>query len=114
MRATLKQFALPALAIVLLVIIAFGAVMSARRMGLLRGLEFQVYDRWMRQRPTGDPTQSPCVIVGVTDEDIPSKALSIPDKTMLELLTKLTQAGAITIGMDVLRDKPVQEPRDTA
>src|SRR5262245_60456394 len=112
MRPIVKQFALPVLATVLLVIIAFGAVISARRSGLLRGLEFQVYDMWTRRRPAPNPQDFRCVIVGVTDADQDAWGQTeISDKVLADLIAKLRDAGATCIGIDIVRDRVVRDDK---
>jgi adenylate cyclase len=112
MRPEWKQRVLPAIATVLLALIASGAVMSGRRAGWLRGLEFQVYDMWMRQRPDPKPLDYRCVIVGVSDADQDAWGQTeISDKVLADLIQKLRDAGAACIGVDIVRDRVIRDEK---
>lgn len=110
MRTWLKQFLVPALSTVLLLTIACFATIWVRDAGLLRPAEFQIYDRWMNERPTARQEDSPCLIVGMSEADIARFDFPISDRVMTDLLKKLLAAEPAAIGLDIYRDKAL--PKD--
>lgn len=88
-----------------LLIIAF--VVAARLTGSLQFLELITFDALMRLRPT-EPVDEKIVIVGINEEDIQRlKEYPIADKNIALLINKLQKHNPKVIGLDIIRDKPV-------
>lgn len=84
------------------------AVMMTRLSGALQFLELVAFDRFLRLRPP-EPMDERIVIVGITEEDIQrAKTYPIPDRDIADLLKRLQTYQPIAIGLDIVRDIPVE------
>lgn len=93
--------ALPGIAVI-------GMVVIARLTGILQSLEWSALDYFLRLRPW-EPIDERIVIVGINEADIQSVgAYPIPDREIAALLRKLQAYQPTVIGLDVLRDLPVE------
>ncbi|MEG4624598.1 CHASE2 domain-containing protein [Microcoleus sp. w1-18aA5] len=84
------------------------AVMMARLSGALQFWELVAFDRFLRLRPP-EPMDERIVIVGITEEDIQrARTYPIPDRDIAHLLKRLQAYQPIAIGLDLVRDIPVE------
>ncbi|MEG4508415.1 CHASE2 domain-containing protein [Microcoleus sp. F6_B4] len=84
------------------------AVTIARFTGALQFLELVTFDRFLRLRPP-EPMDERIVIVGITEEDIQrARTYPIPDRDIADLLKRLQTYQPIAIGLDIVRDFPVE------
>ncbi|MCP6761248.1 MAG: CHASE2 domain-containing protein [Fischerella sp. CENA71] len=92
---------LPGMTVIALVIIT-------RFSGHMQSLEWLAYDNFLRIRPT-EPIDERIVIVGINEEDIQSVGTyPIPDKEIAALLRKLNSLAPRVIGLDIVKDLPVE------
>lgn len=81
-------------------------LVAGRQLRLLEPLELGAFDELMQLRPALPPDPR-LLIVEVTETDLMSlKTYPITDAVMTQLLSKLDQAGAVAIGLDIYRDIP--------
>lgn len=84
------------------------AVTIARLTGALQFWELVTLDRFLRLRPP-EPMDERIVIVGITEEDIQrARTYPIPDRDIADLLKRLQAYQPIAIGLDIVRDIPVE------
>ncbi|MCC3514018.1 CHASE2 domain-containing protein [Microcoleus sp. PH2017_18_LLB_O_A] len=84
------------------------AVMMARLTGALQFVELVAFDRFLLLRPP-EPMDERIIIVGITEEDIKrAKTYPIPDREIADLLKRLQTYEPIAIGLDIVRDIPVE------
>ncbi|WP_333228414.1 CHASE2 domain-containing protein [Microcoleus sp. Pol12B5] len=84
------------------------AVMMARLSGALQFWELVAFDRFLRLRPP-ESMDERIVIVGITEEDIQrARTYPIPDRDIADLLKRLQAYQPIAIGLDIVRDIPVE------
>lgn len=94
--------------VLLLSVVITASVLGVRLLGGLQTWELQAYDSFMRSRP--DTGQDPrLLIVTVTEDDFQlpqqkQRTESISDLALAQLLEKLKQFQARTIGLDIYRD----------
>ncbi|HEY3898981.1 MAG TPA: adenylate/guanylate cyclase domain-containing protein [Chthoniobacter sp.] len=114
MKALLKVLRIPAVGGIIVSLLTLGLLLAIRankRTGkLLQRSELIVYDQFVRRRVHQDPaTDSHVVICGMTEEDLIKYGHPLDDAKLAALLTKLDEAGACIVGIDLFRDLP--EPR---
>jgi CHASE2 domain-containing sensor protein/two-component sensor histidine kinase len=81
---------------------------AARFMGAFQFLELVALDRFLLLRPP-EPMDERIAIVGITEEDIQrAKTYPIPDRDIADLLKRLQAYQPIAIGLDLVRDIPVE------
>ena len=73
--------------------------------GILRPLEFKVYDTLIRLRPKELPDQR-IIIVGITDADIDRYGVTIPDSILSLLIEQISQHNPRVIGINLHRNQP--------
>lgn len=96
-----RQAALPGITVLSFIILA-------RLAGLLQGIELIALDTLLRFRPD-ELMDDKVVIIGINEEDIQSiKTYPIPDKEIASLITKIQTYKPIAIGLDIVRDIPVE------
>jgi CHASE2 domain-containing sensor protein/tRNA A-37 threonylcarbamoyl transferase component Bud32 len=84
-----------------------GLALGAKNLGWLETGELAAYDRSVRWRGSAKPDPR-LLIVGITEEDIDrQKAWPLPDRTIAQVIQKLTDGRASLIGLDVFRANPV-------
>ncbi|MEP6489254.1 CHASE2 domain-containing protein [Microcoleus vaginatus GB2-A3] len=84
------------------------AVTMARLSGALQFWELVAFDHFLRLRPP-EPLDERIVIVGITEEDIQrARTYPIPDRDIADLLKRLQAYQPIAIGLDIVRDIPVE------
>ena len=85
-----------------------GLVVVARLTGSLQGLEWAALDSGLRLRPP-EAMDDRIVIVGITEADIQRiGAYPIPDRNLAELLETVQRYRPRAIGLDIVRDLPVE------
>ncbi len=83
-------------------------VVIARFYGLLQDFELMALDTFLRLRPA-EITDDKVVIVGINEEDIRSVGkYPIPDRELATLINKIQKHQPIAIGLDIVRDLPVE------
>ena len=89
-----------------------GLVLLARVLGLFEGLELKTLDTFLRLRPA-EPKDERILIVGINESDIQTVgAYPIPDGVKAELLETLSAENPRAIGLDIIRDLPVEPGRE--
>ena len=82
-------------------------VVLLRIAGLLQPLEWRLYDQYLQWRP--EETDSRIGIVGIDEEDIRQLNQAIlPDAVYAEVISKLAAQNPRAIGLDIIRDVPVE------
>ncbi len=96
------------MAIALASAVVAGAVVGARSLGTLEGLELAAYDWFLRLRPEGGAADSRIVLVVGTEQDIRAHGgWPLSDAVLADVLQRLARSGARAIGLDIYRDLPV-------
>ncbi|MBW4643941.1 MAG: CHASE2 domain-containing protein [Goleter apudmare HA4340-LM2] len=96
-----KQAALPGITILTIIILA-------RFAGLLQGIELMAFDALLSLRPS-ENMEDKVVIVGINEPDIENiNTYPIPDKEIAALITKLQTYQPTVIGLDIVRNIPVE------
>jgi CHASE2 domain-containing sensor protein/two-component sensor histidine kinase len=89
-------------------LVAIAFISLARFSGYLQFLELITFDYFLSLRPA-EPIDERIVIVGINEEDIKSvKQYPIPDEEIAGLITKLKNYKPRVIGLDIVRDIPVE------
>ncbi|MEM9808293.1 MAG: CHASE2 domain-containing protein, partial [Cyanobacteria bacterium P01_D01_bin.56] len=82
-------------------------VMLLRVIGLLQPLEWRTYDQYLQWRP--EKTDPRIAIVGVDEEDIRQQGQPVfSDAVYAEVISKLAAQEPRAIGLDIIRDVPVE------
>lgn len=94
--------------------IATGMVCGVRSRGWLESWELTVFDHLMRLRPH-EGLDERLLIVEITEKDVQAQpsaervGSSLSDRAFAQLLAKLESYQPQTIGLDIYRDRPVDE-----
>lgn len=89
-------------------ITALGLIVILRLSGSLQFLEWITLDTFLRLRPS-EPIDERILIVGINEEDIRKVGqYPIPDREMARLLRTLQKYQPRAIGLDIVRDIPVE------
>ncbi|MEQ9550102.1 MAG: CHASE2 domain-containing protein [Coleofasciculus sp. G3-WIS-01] len=94
--------------------IATGMVFGVRSRGWLESWELSVFDHLMRLQPHEGPDER-LLIVEITEKDVQAQpsaervGSSLSDRAFAQLLAKLESYQPQTIGLDIYRDRPVDE-----
>ncbi|EDX76468.1 hypothetical protein MC7420_4724 [Coleofasciculus chthonoplastes PCC 7420] len=94
--------------------IATGLVVGVRSRGGLESWELQVFDHLMRLQPQEKPDER-LLIVEITEKDVQAQppeervGASLSDRALAQLLAKLESYQPQTIGLDIYRDRPVED-----
>ena len=92
--------------------IATLAIVGVRSLGWLEIWELQAYDRLLRQRPP-EPPDDRLLVVEATEADLSEYGFPLPDEILDRTLERLEALEPATIGLDIYRDRPVGEGRDS-
>ncbi|MDM9382735.1 CHASE2 domain-containing protein [Chlorogloeopsis sp. ULAP01] len=85
-----------------------GLVIIARLTGSMQSLEWLAFDNFLRLRPV-ELIDERIVIVGINEQDIRNlRKYPIPDREIAALLYKLHSLSPRVIGLDIVRDLPVE------
>jgi adenylate cyclase len=83
-------------------------VLGTRQLGYLEPFELAVYDAMMRLRSDA-PVDARLLLVAITEADIRTqKQWPLPDRVYAAALNQLQQHQPRTIGLDILRDIPIE------
>src|SRR4028118_106884 len=89
-------------------IAAIGLVILVRLTGALQLIEWVTLDSFLRLRPS-EPIDERVVIVGIDEEDIRHiRNYPIPDREIAKLLLTVQKYQPRVIGLDIVRDIPVE------
>lgn len=89
-------------------VVIIGVVATARLTGMLQWLEWKAFDQGLRLRPA-ETIDERILIVGIDEADIQrAGTYPIPDGILADLLKKLQANQPAAIGLDIVRDLPVQ------
>ncbi|MEQ9372045.1 MAG: CHASE2 domain-containing protein [Coleofasciculus chthonoplastes F3-SA18-01] len=94
--------------------IATSLVLGVRSRGGLESWELQVFDHLMRLQPQEEPDER-LLIVEITEKDVQAQpaeervGASLSDRAFAQLLAKLESYQPQTIGLDIYRDRPVED-----
>lgn len=93
-------------------IVAIGLIVILRLSGALQSIEWVTFDSFLRLRPS-EPIEERIVIVGIDEADIRRIGnYPIPDREIAKLLRTLQKYGPRVIGLDIVRDIPVEPGHD--
>ncbi len=93
-------------------VMVIGGVALARLMGWLQPLEWMAFDRMLLLRPA-EPMDERIVIIGIDENDLRKlNTYPVPDGVLARLMTQLQGYGPSAIGLDIVRDIPVQPGHD--
>ncbi len=99
--------------ILLATVAASACLLGGRGLGLLQGLELATYDHFIRLRPALEPDDR-LLIVGITEADIQSRQeWPTTDQTLAEAITRVLAAEPRVVGLDIFRDIPIGEGRES-
>lgn len=85
-----------------------GLIVFLRMLGLLQPLEWWALDYFLRLRPA-EGTDESILIVGINEADIQSiGSYPIPDANLAQLIEQLQTYKPRAIGLDIVRDLPVE------
>lgn len=88
--------------------VILGFVIAVRALGYFQALEWLAFDSFLRLRPS-ESIDERVVIVGINEADIRSVgAYPIPDREIASLLRTLQIYKPRAIGLDIVRDLPVE------
>src|SRR3954466_8756694 len=79
----------------------FIVVWGLRQSGALEGLELRAYDAYLRRQPLDDRLQPHVVIIGIDEQDIQAGGYPVPDDVMAQLINRLIDYGAASVGVDI-------------
>ncbi len=84
-----------------------GLVVGAKNLGWLEMGELDVYDRSIRWKSSLPPDPR-LTIVAITEDDLTRQGVwPLPDRTIAQVIQKLTDGQASLIGLDLFRPKPI-------
>ena len=82
-------------------------LMLLRWFGALQGLEWIVFDRFLRSRPA-ESMDRRILIVGINEQDIQQLGTyPVPDRELATVIRQLQKWKPTVIGLDLFRDQPV-------
>jgi CHASE2 domain-containing sensor protein/two-component sensor histidine kinase len=93
-------------------LLVIGGVVVARGLGLLHPVEMTTLDLLLRSRPA-EPIDERILIIGIDENDIRRVGTHpIPDGVLADLLEELERSQPVVIGLDIVRDLPVEPGHD--
>lgn len=105
-NSPIKTFMVGKLPPLLISLAIASLVVALRQTGVLKDWELGSYDFFVRSQPT-QPPDPRLLIVGIDEEDLTAGSSS--NRSLSQLLDKLSQYQPRVIGLDIYRDNP-QEP----
>lgn len=78
-----------------------------RSLGLLQGLELNLFDRFVRWRSL-EPMDQRIVIVAIAEPDITQIGYPVPDRVLAQAIKTIQTQKPRVIGLDIYRDLPVE------
>lgn len=89
-------------------LMVIGLIVFLRLLGFLQPAEWWALDHFLRVRPE-EPIDKRILIVGIDEEDIHAiGTYPIPDAQLVQLIQKLQTYQPKAIGLDIIRDLPVE------
>jgi adenylate cyclase len=84
-------------------------ILGLRAVGSLEWIELITYD-WMVRRQPPNPPDSRILVIGITEQDIQDRGsiLQFSDQAYADLFAKLLAAKPRVVGLDIMRDRPVE------
>ena len=82
-------------------------LLALRSTGIAEALDLLLYDLVTTMRPAPAGTDRPLTIIGISEADIDRYGWPIDDSLLCRALDRLTEGGAIAIGLDIYRDRGV-------
>jgi CHASE2 domain-containing sensor protein len=104
----------PATVGAVLVQLVFLAVLGARALGWLQGLELGVHDQYLRLRTASGETDPRIVIVGFDNDDVDRYEHPFGDGLLATALQRLVEAGPMAVGLDLIRPRPMEQGEEGA
>ncbi|HEY9646368.1 MAG TPA: CHASE2 domain-containing protein [Chroococcidiopsis sp.] len=87
-------------------------ILGARYLGLLQGMELAAYDQLVRLQPD-EGEDDRLLVVGITEADLQQlQQWPVSDRIIAQALAKLSAQQPRVIGLDVMRDIPIEPGRD--
>ena len=108
MRPRQPSWLAPLIAVLLLAQPVFAVLIGVRASGGLERLELIAFDRYLAWRAAGAPPETEIALVPITDADWKGwlGEQPIPDLELATVLSRLAAAGAVAIGLDLIRNRP--------
>lgn len=78
-----------------------------RTLGLLQGLELDLFDQFVRWRPL-EPMDRRIVMVEIDEQDITQVGYPMPDRVLAQAIQTIQTQKPRVIGLDIYRDLPVE------
>ncbi|MBD2066101.1 AAA-like domain-containing protein, partial [Leptolyngbya sp. FACHB-671] len=78
-----------------------------RGVGLLQGLELNLFDQFVRWRPL-EPSDRRIVIVAIDEQDITQIGYPVTDRVLAQAIQTIQAQEPRVIGLDIYRDLPVE------
>jgi adenylate cyclase len=92
-------------------LIVTALLLGMGRLGVLQGMNLAAYDHLIRLRPD-EGEDDRLLVVGITEADIQTRQeWPISDQTLAQLLEKLEAQQPRAIGLDIIRDVPIEPGR---
>jgi len=95
-----------------LTLLAFSITLFLRSLGFLEGAELKTYDTYLGLAGDRQGPSEPIVMVEYTETDEATFGFPLPDDRLADLFEVLTDKGAATIGLDLIRDRPEPQTDD--
>lgn len=90
-----------------------GLVIAIRMFGWIQPLELIAFDHFLQVLPS-EPVDTRIVIVGIDEKDITElEQWPMSDATLANLLSKIKQQQPRAIGLDIIRDLPIEPGYET-
>jgi hypothetical protein len=86
-------------------------ILGIRFLGVLEPVELWVYDRLLANRPQIETQDPRILVVAITEEDLKElhEHQPVSDERILKIMQKINTAQPKVIGLDIIRDRPVNE-----
>ncbi len=97
--------------VLLTTVLVTGMLLWVRSQGHLQSWELQAFDQLMRRQPT-EPIDPRILIVSADEEDLQHYGYPLPDGILSQVLQRLKPAKPAAIGIDIVRDQPVNPGHD--
>jgi CHASE2 domain-containing sensor protein len=93
-------------AVILSSLLVTGLVMGTRWLGAWQTWELQAFDHVSRKLPP-EAADDKLLLIGADEEDLRQYGHPLPDAVLTQLLQKLQQYQPAAIGLDIVRDRPI-------
>ncbi|MCF2149781.1 CHASE2 domain-containing protein [Desmonostoc muscorum LEGE 12446] len=82
-------------------------ILLLRGLGLLQGVELDLFDQFVRWRPL-EPPDRRIMIVAIDEQDITQVGYPMPDRVLAQAIKNIQAQKPRVIGLDIYRDLPVE------